>query len=40
VRLTLDLDVQQAAERALREAFRIARARGEAANAGAIVALD
>ncbi len=40
LRLTLDLDVQRAAERALREAFRIAKARGEQADAGAVVAMD
>ncbi|HET7146205.1 MAG TPA: penicillin-binding protein 2 [Gaiellaceae bacterium] len=41
VRLTIDLKLQQAAERALADGIRLAQADGEwAANGGAIVALD
>jgi penicillin-binding protein 2 len=41
IRLTIDLGVQRAAERALREGIRVAHATGAwAANGGAIVAID
>ena len=41
IQLTLDINLQRAAERALRDGIRIARANGQyAANGGAIVALD